>query len=65
MAAHPAAQHILGPIPVVLVSKALNPQARPAITEAPRPDAVDVPERELDRRAQAMVASLCKRELVS
>jgi hypothetical protein len=41
----------------VLVSKALNPHARPAITEPRLPDALDVPECELDRRAQAMVAA--------
>jgi hypothetical protein len=41
---------------LVLVSKALNPHADPAITDPRPPDALDVPEGELDSRAQAMVA---------
>jgi hypothetical protein len=42
---------------LVLVSKALNPHAHPAITEPLLPDALDVPGCELDSRAQAMVAA--------
>lgn len=42
---------------VVLISKALNPHARPANTQAGRPDAPEVPECELDRGAQAMLAA--------
>jgi hypothetical protein len=42
---------------LVLVSKALNPHARPANTEAGRPDGLDVPQCELDRGTQAMVAA--------
>lgn len=47
---------------LVLVSKALNPQSRRAITEAPRPNALDVPDRELDRRAPGMVACAVAQE---
>lgn len=38
---------------LVLISKTLNPLARAAIAEARRLDALDAPQRELDRRSQA------------
>jgi hypothetical protein len=42
---------------LVLVSKRLNPPARAAILEARRLDALEAPQRELERRAQAAAAA--------
>jgi hypothetical protein len=42
---------------LVLISKTLNPLARAAITEARRLDALDAPQRERDRRTQAVAES--------
>lgn len=42
---------------LVLISKTLTPRARAAIGEARRLDALDAPQRELDRRTQATAAA--------
>jgi hypothetical protein len=47
---------------LVLISKTLNPQSRPAITDAPRPNASDGSARQLDRRAPGMIACAVAQE---
>lgn len=47
---------------LVLISKTLNPRARAAIAEAHRLDALDAPQRELDRRTQATAAAAAASE---
>ena len=47
---------------LVLISKRLDPLARTAIAEARRLDALDAPQRELDRGADAAAAALAARD---
>jgi hypothetical protein len=47
---------------LVLISKTLNPRARAAIAEARRLDALDAPQRDLDRRSQATAGAAAAAE---